>query len=118
MAVNIGQADPFKLVRGIVPADKGKHAAAKNQTVRNVNETGNSPVFEREASAAVPFDTLAHNNDHGTIVGGLGDRNHLGGGRVLHGRSGGGFRYVGGGLFRLNFTFGAENGGPCCNGRE
>lgn len=104
MAVNVGQPDPFKLVRGIVPADKGEHAAAKNQTVGHVNEPGNNTVFEGEASPTVPLDALAHNNDHGTIVGGLGDRNHLGGGRALDGRSGGG-------LFRLNFIFSAENGG-------
>ena len=106
--MNVGQADPFGPVRVVVPADKGEHAAAENYAVGNIDETDNRSRFEREAGPAIPFDGLTDHHDHGTVVGGLGDRHDLRGGRVLRGWSGGGFLR---GFFRLNLTFGAENRG-------
>ena len=110
-AVNVGQADPFGPVRVVAPADKGEHAAAENYAVRNIDETDDRSHFERETGPAIPFDGLTDHNDHGTVIGGLGDRHDLRGGRVLRNGSGGGGFLRGGVLFRLNLTFSAENRG-------
>lgn len=62
------------------------------------------------AGTADAFDALADHYNYRPVVGGLGNGDHVGGGRVLRGNGNGGFLRGWGLFLRLNLTFSAERG--------
>ena len=108
--MNVGEADPFGTVRAAVPANQGKHAAAEEPPVGDILKADYRSALHGIAGTADAFDALADHYNYRPVVGGLGNGDHVGGGRVLRGNGNGGFLRGWGLFLRLNLTFSAERG--------
>lgn len=98
--MNVGQADTFRSLCTVIQ-DHSENAAVKETGIRHTNKADDGSALRRIASAADTFDALAHHNNNGVHVGGLGDFNAAG-------RFDGGFLDAGF-LFRLNLVFSTED---------